>query len=356
MKASGTACAGWLVTFFAIVAMRPWGAQAASPPLPLKVEGTQILNSRGERVWLRGVNAACLEWTSDGEGHILDTVKTALQDWRVNHIRLPLAQDRWFGKAPEQKDEGAAYRALVAQVVELCSSQGCYIILDLHWSDAGAWGRQIGQHKMPDQNSLTFWSGLAAAYKNHPAVIFDLYNEPHDVSWDIWLKGGPVTETERRTGKELAYEAVGMQALLRAVRATEARNVVIVGGLNWSYDFSGILEGRQLADPEGNGVIYANHTYPFKGDTVERWIAKMEAATATLPVIVSEFGSDPKGGAGLSGEQWVRQVLQALQSHSWAWTAWDLHPSAGPRLISDWNYTPTLHFGGPVKQALLGTP
>jgi hypothetical protein len=332
------------------------GADAASPPLPLKVVGTQVLDSRGEPVWLRGVNAASLEWTSDGEGHILETVTTAIRDWRVNHVRLPLAQDRWFGKAPEQKDDGAAYRALIKRLVELCSGQGCYIILDLHWSDAGEWGRQIGQHKMPDRNSLAFWNDLAGVYKNDPAVIFDLYNEPHDVSWDVWQSGGQVTEKDRKTGKETTYEAVGMPALLGAVRATGARNVVIVGGLDWSYDLSGILERRQLVDRDGSGVIYANHAYPFKGDTVERWIAKLEAATRVLPVIVSEFGSDPKGGAGLSGEEWVRKVLRALQEHSWAWTAWDLHPSAGPRLIADWNYTPTPHFGALVKQALVGTP
>jgi hypothetical protein len=147
-----------------------------------------------------------------------------------------------------------------------------------------------------------------------------------------------------------------MRALLHAVRAAGARNVVIVGGLNWSYDLSGILEGRQLADSGGNGVIYANHAYPFKGDTIERWITRTEAATAVLPVIVSEFGSDPEGGAGLSGEEWVRSVLQALQSHSWAWTAWDMHRSARPCLISDWNYTPTPHFGALVKQALAEPP
>ncbi len=81
-----------------------------------------------------------------------------------------------------------------------------------------------------------------------------------------------------------------MQAMLDAVRSTGAKNVVIVGGLNWSYDLSGFLTGYQLDDRGGNGIIYANHAYPFKGDTVERWIAKMEAATKKLPVIVSEFG------------------------------------------------------------------
>src|SRR5437868_14324036 len=90
--------------------------------LPLKVEGTRILNSRNEPVRLRGVNAACMEWDSNGEGHILKTVDTAINDWHVNHIRLPLAQDRWFGKAPEQKDDGTAYRALVKQVVDKCAA------------------------------------------------------------------------------------------------------------------------------------------------------------------------------------------------------------------------------------------
>jgi len=69
-------------------------------PLPLKVVGTNIVNEKGEPVLLRGVNAACLEWTSDGEGRILKTVDTAIKEWHANIIRLPLSQDRWFGKGP----------------------------------------------------------------------------------------------------------------------------------------------------------------------------------------------------------------------------------------------------------------
>ncbi len=326
-----------------------------SMPLALKVVKTQVLNSRGDVVRLRGVNAASLEWSSDGEKHILETVKTAIEQWRVNHIRLPLSQDRWFGKAREQNDEGKSYRALVQQAVDLCSRHQCYIILDLHWSNTGEWGTRNAQHYMPDKNSVPFWKELATTYKNHPAVIFDLYNEPHDVSWEVWLNGGQVTEKSRTAGESLSYAAVGMRTLLDTVRATGAKNVVIVGGLNWSYDLSGILNGKELSDPEGNGVIYANHAYPFKGDTVERWATKMEAAAKQLPLIISEFGSDPKGAAGKTGEQWVREVVQTLESRGWAWTAWDLHPFAGPKLISDWKYTPTPHFGAIVKEALLGT-
>lgn len=41
-----------------------------------------------------GVNCPCFEWTSDGEGHIVKSVKTAIEDWKVNMIRLPTSLDR----------------------------------------------------------------------------------------------------------------------------------------------------------------------------------------------------------------------------------------------------------------------
>lgn len=315
-------------------------------PRPLKVVGTHVVDSTGERVRLRGVNAAALEWSSNGEGHIVKTVAVAIEDWHVNHVRLPMAQDRWFGKAPDQQDGGEAYRAIVKQVVDLCADRGCYIILDLHWSDAGTWGQEIGQHVMPDRNSLAFWKEVAAIYKDHPAVLFDLYNEPHDVSWDVWRDGGRVNE-KSKDGKSREYEAVGMQAMLDAVRSTGARNVVVVGGLDWSYDMSGFLKGYRLDDRGGNGLLYANHTYPFKGDSVDKWLAKMEAATKELPVIVSEFGPP-----GTKEEPWLRRVLRILEDNQWDWTAWDMHPAASPCLIKNWNYEPTPFFGKWVKLAL----
>lgn len=331
----------------------------ANAPLPLKVAGTKIVDSKGEPVWLRGVNAASMEWTSDGQGHILNTVNAAIRDWHVNVIRLPLAQDRWFGKAPEQRDGGKSYRELVHQLVDLCATNKCYIILDLHWSDCNEWGTHIGQHSMPDLNSLAFWKDFAPVYANNPAVLFDLYNEPHDVSWDVWLNGGIITDkpNNRRDARTpQTYKAVGMQQLLDAVRATGAKNMIVAGGLDWAYDFSGILEGRQLSDPHGHGVIYANHCYDNKGDSVDTWIAKMELASAKLPVIVSEFGGRSGPSRVIPSDNWLTHVLRALNDHHWSWAAWDLHPGAGPTLITDWDYTPSPQFGVYVKQALAGTP
>jgi hypothetical protein len=350
---------GAVILITTMVGVRSAAAETtniASELLPLKVVGTQILNSQNQPVRLRGVNAASLEFTSNGEGHILQTVNVAIRDWHVNIIRLPLSQDRWFGKAREQNGDSKPYRELVQQVVDECAAQHCYIILDLHWSDCNEWGANIGQHSMPDTNSIVFWKDFAPRYANHPAVLFDLYNEPHDVSWDVWLNGGMILDKPNQRGAVAKnYECVGMQAMLDAVRSTGAKNVCIAGGLDWAYDFSGILAGRQLSDPQGNGVIYANHCYDNKGDSVDTWIAKMEKATARLPVIVSEFGGNSGPSKRAPADNWLLHVLQAIEDHHWSYTAWDLHRAAGPALISDWNYTPSPHYGVFVKQALAGT-
>jgi hypothetical protein len=331
---------------------------APAEPPALHVQGNQVLTASGKAVRLAGVNAACLEWSNDGEGHIMKTAQVAVEHWHANFIRLPLSQDRWFGAAEGQSDGGKAYRALVRQVVDYISSKNAYVLLDLHWNNAGEWGRNIGQHVMPDMNSVTFWRDCARAYRNEPAVLFDLYNEPHDTSWEIWMNGG---EIEEKTGvgarqgafKPVKYRTPGMQALLDTVRSTGAKNVVVVGGLDWAYDLSGFLKGFALRDPHGSGIIYACHSYPFKGDTVAKWLAKLDMALPHIPVIISEFGVDPgRNGDRTKPDPWAVEVMAAIQQRKCNYTAWDLHPAAGPTLISDWNYTPTPWFGTVVKSAL----
>jgi hypothetical protein len=345
-----------------VVGMSLMAAGVWAAPLPLKVVGNRLLDSKGRPARLRGVNCAGMEWSSDGDGHIVKSVQVAVQQWRANLIRLPLTQDRWFGKAPEQKDRGAGYRMLVRQLVDFCAANDTYVILDLHWCDAGDWGKNIGQHNLPDTNSIPFWKDVAREYRDDPAVLFDLYNEPAHINWDQWFKGGVITETDEETQVTLTYVSVGMQALVDAIRSTGAKNVIVAGGINWAYELDGILDGRQLSDPNGNGVVYANHAYPHEyaglgHEPIGRWTARMEAFAHKLPVMVLEFGSIermwpfPKDW-NYNDEKWNREMLRVLEAHDWNWAAWDFHPTAWPCLIADWNYTPTPAFGVWVKQAL----
>jgi hypothetical protein len=111
---------------------------------------------------------------------------------------------------------------------------------------------------MPDANSVTFWSEVAARYRDDGRVMFELYNEPHDVSWSVWKSGGAASD---------GFQAVGMQQLHDTVRATGAQNLVIIGGLDWAYDLSGVPANRI----DGYNIAYATHPYNKPGRRPYDW-------------------------------------------------------------------------------------
>lgn len=320
-------------------------ADDVAPPV-LKVAGNGLETSPGRRVHLHGVNLPSMEW-SQGE-HLSESLNVATE-WGANIIRLPLSQDRWFGHTPDNSDGGIHYQSSVKDFVQSASGKKCYVILDLHWSDTGVWGKHISQHNMPDENSVAFWKAVAAAFANNPAVLFDLYNEPHDVTWGFWRNGGKVMEESKRTSEKFEYDTPGMQKLLEICRGQGAKNVIVAGGLDWAYDLTGVASDYALIDKNGNGVIYDTHIYPMKtwytnGNVKsQEWDRLIMPAARKYPVIVGEFGN----GEG----DYARKVLDFAKQNDLAWVAWCFHPRARPCLIRNWDYTPT-EFGVIVKDAL----
>ena len=313
--------------------------------MQLHTDGNRIFNVHGDIVTLHGVNIASLEWQNNGD-HVEESVKRAIDDWKVNLIRLPLAQDRWFGKMTNQTDNGLAYRKIVDYLVSVCAQSHVYIDLDLHWSDCGKWvneGGKLGQHNLPDENSILFWRDVATRYKNYPNVIFGLYNEPHDAEWTVWLNGGTVTDKPSRWERDqtqIMFPAVGIQQLCDAVRATGAKNIVTASGLDWGYDLSGVLKGFAL---KGTNIIYETHPLPEQRRLGQVfWRSQHE-----VPVYVGEWGF-----RGTNGLDYAKRLMAYIQQHHiQVWTAWDFHPHAGPTLIKNWSYEPT-EFGQFVKGLL----
>ena len=149
----------------------------------------------------------------------------------------------------------------------------------------------------PRTSTSTFWKDAATRYKNHPAVLLELFNEAHGISWKLWRDGGNLEapeqqaegrRTRRRTAIELTGEtSPGMQGLLDAVRGTGARNIVIAGGLDWGYDLSGVVGGYALQERTGgNGIMYSSHIYPWKTD----WQHHTLAAAEKYPIFIGEVG------------------------------------------------------------------
>jgi hypothetical protein len=56
----------------------------------------------------------------------------------------------------------------------------------------------------------------------------------------------------------------------------------------------------------------------------------------------------------LAARTWQPDILGLIQKHRLHWTGFSFHPKAAPTIISDWQYTPTPHWGEFVKDALAG--
>ena len=331
---------------------------AALPPITpeIKVSSNRFVTvSGGKEVWLQGLSCDSMQW-GPGE-NIPWSIRVALNEWHANAIRLAVKDSFWFGR-PEGHESGGsadAYRETVDQAVKLCAARGAWLILDLHRFGA------------PKPEHVEFWKDAAARYKNNPAVLFELFNEPHGISWPVWRNGGNlkgpentntdvnVVENKEKTAGEIS---TGMQALVDAVRSTGASNVVLAGGLDWSYNLSGVLNGYALNDSSGNGIGYVWHNYPWKSG----WQANGLVVAEQYPIILTEVGNIRKWeDFSFIGEKerrplegWPEDMLGCKQKYRLNWTGFSFHPRCGPMVISDWDYTPTPYWGAYVKDALAG--
>jgi hypothetical protein len=297
------------------------------------------------------VAIASLEWSAAGEKILLST-RHAIDEWQVNCVRLGIREHFWAGTGPWQAVGGAGYRQLVADVINLCAATGVYVVIDLH------------RFRAPEQKHADFWTEFATLYKDHPAVLFELFNEPHDISWEVWRNGGFVSTAKKtdtdaiaeNTDKLRGFESIGMQAMIKAVRDTGAKNIVIAGGLDWAYDLSGILEGYALDDLGGNGLVYSTHVYVWKSG----WQKSFLDAAEKYPLLVSECGAMVEPPSFIPPERhedpyvWVPDFLGVIQKHKLNWTARCFHPTSSTCLISDWDYTPTPYWGTMAKDAIAG--
>ncbi|HEY7311731.1 MAG TPA: cellulase family glycosylhydrolase [Gemmataceae bacterium] len=332
---------------------QPGPPQNPSGPLPpLKVVGTYLTTPDGKVARLRGVNLPTLEW---GQGeNLFRSLDVCVDEWKVNFIRLTVSQDRWFGHTKERKDGGARYRQTVREFVKRAAAKRCYVLLNLHFIDPGVWldedVAQKGQylvwtHKMPDDHSVDFWASAAKEFANHPAVLFDLYNEPGNVSWAVWRDGGNLVEKHKNApGGKWEYHSPGMQKLVDTCRAQGAKNIVVAEGLQWGYDLSGIVKGFALKDPGGNGVAYSTHIYGKAKDGPNGLEVRVTPAVKEYAVLIGEFC------AGKSNS--VDPVVSYADQYQLPWLAWCMHPGIKPRLIENWKYQPT-PYGESVKKALL---
>jgi hypothetical protein len=313
------------------------------------VAGRRLVNGKGVPLRLRGVNRAGIEWQcgkglGTHEGPLDDAALDAIGSWGGNTVRIPLSAHCWLG--PERvaglsgAHSGTPYRAMVHDLVRRLAIRGQYAILDLHWSAPN--GIAAGQQRMADaDHAIDFWRSVAREFKDERSVLFELYNEPHGISWRCWRDGCTTAD---------GWRSAGMQQMLDAVRREGARQPVIATGLRWGNDLTGWLAARPH-DP-AHQLMADFHVYSFNECThAECWEREAAPVLKQVPLIISEFGSDD------CKPHYARSVLDWADRRGASYTGWAWYPGdcgGFPALISDWSGTPTA-YGRALRERLRRT-
>ncbi|MHB8463468.1 MAG: cell wall-binding repeat-containing protein [Acidimicrobiales bacterium] len=307
---------------------------AASGAPTVRVAGNALVDGSGQPLRLLGMNRdgteyACAQGWGIFDGPNDDASVTTMASWHINAVRVPLNEACWLGiNGLDPSRSGATYQKAIADFVSLLHKHGLVAILDLHVATPGSTTVVDNLPIADTDHSPTFWKSVATAYKDDHSVVFDLFNEPHDISWTCWRDGCPTN----------GYQGAGMQSLVDAVRSTGATQPLLVGGIGYAGDLSSWLQFRP-SDP-ANEIAASFHTYgDFPCDA--SCLGSVASVAQSVPVVSGEIGDKDCTHA------YIDSYMAFADAHkvsylAWTWNAgqgWDC--KAGPTVITDYNGTPT---------------
>jgi endoglucanase len=322
----------------------------------LQVAGNQIVSVETRRpVILRGVNRSGLEYSepitvgsvfpfNDAAGISQSDIEEMVLDWGANVIRLPFNQD--WALNGRSGLEPAIYLDALDQVIYWASNCGAYTLLDLQWLNAdtvfGPPGSSSRVAPLPNADSITLWTLLATRYQHEPAVLYDIFNEPHSQ-----ILGDPnVLQGIREDGT--TFEIMGghvtmsewqpwARQLVSAIRRVHTNSLIFVSGVDWSYN----LRGMPLTIVPGGrktfaNLVYSTHVYPDKGPqslpgvpeglpgpaSSASWYQAFGYLATAFPVFAGEWGVREMSEDTDRDTAWAEQLGRYLSSLRMGWTAW----------------------------------
>ncbi len=241
---------------------------------PLHVEGTTLLDSKGQPVVMRGIS---IGWHNLWPRFYNSEAVVNLHDgWGCKLFRAAIGADD-LGEMLNGtnlhpgyiSDPQGALEKLFA-VVDGAIASGSYVIVDWH------------SHVLHLAEATEFFTAVVNRYKGVPNVIYELFNEPVGDSWE-----------------DLKAYAESLIATITSIDTSHP--LILMGCPRWDQAIE-----LPAADPitSYDNVMYTMHFY---AGTHKQWLrdATDAAMAAGLPVFISECAAMTASGDGpLDMESW----------------------------------------------------
>lgn len=249
----------------------------------LKVEGTKVVGANGEIVQLSGMSLFWSQWI--GKYYNYDCIKWLRDDWKCSVVRVAMAVEHdGYIANPEREMQK------ITNVIDAAIDLGIYVIVDFHSHRAE---KNIDVAKQ-------FFGEIAKRYGKYPNIIYEIYNEPLQVSWSEVLK--PYSEE-----------------IISVIRQYDSNNIVVCGTPNWSQ----FVDEAALDPLDAENVAYCLHFYAGTHGQEFRDRGNF-AIEKGLCLFVTEYGTTEANGDGDVYENETRLWYDWMNKHSISHCNWSV--------------------------------
>jgi endoglucanase len=295
-------------------------AQVVKQNGKLKVQGTQLVNAKGEAIALHGMSFgwSCFHPRFYSAGAVHELVK----EWNSTVIRASLGIEPARG----YKQDSAGQMLLIKTVIDAAIKEDVYVIIDWH------------SHNINLEEAKAFFKTIANEYHQYPNIIYEIFNEPDKETWP----------------EVKAYS----EQVIKIIREIDKDNIILVGSPRWDQEVQ-----LPAADPiRGfNNLMYTMHFY---AGTHKQWLRDRtnEAIRNGLPIFVSECaGMEATGDGPIDHGEWTK-FKEWMDEKKISWLAWSvsdknescsvLNPTANSN--GNWKESDIKEWGQITKRALKG--
>jgi endoglucanase len=257
---------------------------------PLSVSGNQI-RAGGQPASFAGNS---LFWSNTGWGgeryYNANLVRWLKTDWKSTLVRAAMGVEESGGYLQDRSGNLARVRA----VVDAAIANDMYVIIDWHSHRAESYRN----------DAIAFFQDMARSYGNRNHVIYEIYNEPLQVSWSGTIK---------------PYA----QAVINAIRAIDPDNLIVVGTPTWSQDVD-----VAAADPvSGTNIAYTLHFYAGTHGQSLRDKAQT-ALNRGVALFVTEWGAVNANGDGAVATAATQEWMNFLRARGISHANWAINDKA----------------------------
>ncbi len=248
----------------------------------LQVKGTSLYDENGKPIQLKGVSLAWHNWWS--QYYNAGVLKTIKNDWGGNIVRAAMGVEYNNGylESPEIS------KMEIKRVVDAAITNNMYVIIDWHC------------HNIKLDEAKGFFTEMANDYHSYDNVIYEIYNEPVDVSWaEI---------------KDYSEE------IIKTIRKIDDDALILVPAPQWAQNLD------EVADNPIKGydnIMYTMHFYAATHDDYLRSKASY-ALDKGIPVFISECAAMEATGDGpIDIESW-KEWQALIEEHHLSYVMWSI--------------------------------